>query len=239
MDEINHFYVILPVLSFFSTISLAVIALLKRKNSRVNIWFAATAFWWALIPLIFIIHHLTDDPVILLQAERTVEFFFVYGVPLQVALFHRLCNIKKIRLEIILTIISLLFSLTAFSDYCITGVRKYSWGYIAYGGLTFNLFALYALIGIIYGIVFIYRQYKLQENEIIRTRIKYIMSSYIVMNILTLLNMPAINGVNIYPPGNFCFIPLMVIGYSLLKYRLLDINQFLLKTIIWIIAIFP
>jgi len=237
MDEINHFFVILPVFSFVSTISLAVIALLKRKNSRVNIWFAATAFWWALIPLIFIIHHLTDDLELLLQAERTVEFFFVYGVPLQVVLFHRLCNIKKIRLEIILTIISVFFSLTAFSDYCITGVRKYSWGYIAYGGLTFNLFALYALIGIIYGIIFIYRQYKIQENEIIRIRIKYIMSSYIVMNILTLLNMPAINGINIYPPGNFCFIPLMIIGYSLLKYRLLDINQFLLKTIIWIIAI--
>lgn len=238
MEEINHFYVILPVLSFLSTITLAVIALLKRKNSNVNIWFAAAAFWWALIPLIFIIHHLTDDIVLLLQAERTVEFFFVYGVPLQIVLFHRLCNKKKIRLEIILTVISVLFSLTAFSDYCITGVRKYSWGYIAYGGLTFNLFALYALIGIIYGIVFIYREYKLQENEIIRIRIKYIMSSYIVMNILTLLNMPAINGINIYPPGNFCFIPLIIIGYSLLKYRLLDINQFVLKTIIWIIAIF-
>ena len=238
MDEINHFYVILPLLSFLSTISLAVIALLKRKNSNVNIWFAATAFWWALIPLIFIIHHLTDDIELLLQAERTVEFFFVYGVPLQVVLFHRLCNIRKIRLEIFLTVISVLFSLTAFSDYCITGVRKYSWGYIAYGGLTFNLFALYALIGIIYGITFMYREYKIRENEIIRIRIKYIMSSYIVMNILTLLNMPAINGINIYPPGNFCFIPLIVIGYSLLKYRLLDINQFLLKTIIWLIAIF-
>jgi len=238
MNEINHFYVILPLLSFISTVSLAIIALLKRKNSKVNIWFAATAFWWALIPLIFIIHHLTDDLELLLQAERTVEFFFVYGVPLQVVLFHRLCNIRKVRLEIFLTVISVLFSLTAFSDYCIKGVRQYSWGYIAYGGLTFNLFALYALIGIIYGITFIYREYKIQENEIIRIRIKYIMSSYIVMNILTLLNMPAINGINIYPPGNFCFIPLIVIGYSLLKYRLLDINQFLLKTFIWLIAIF-
>lgn len=238
MDEINHIYVVLPILSFVSTISLAVIALLKRKNSRVNIWFAATAFWWALIPLIFIIHHLTDDLDLLLQAERIVEFFFVFGVPLQVVLFHRLCNTRKIRLEILLTVISMLFSLTAFSEYCITGIRKYNWGYIAYGGLTFNLFALYALIGIIYGIVFIYRQYKIQTNEIIRIRIKYIMSSYIAMNLLTLMNMPAINGINIYPPGNFCFVPLMIIGYSLLKYRLLDINQFLLKSIIWIIAIF-
>ncbi len=237
MGEINHYFVILPLLSFTITISLSIIAILKRKNSRVNVWFSVTALWWALIPLIFIIHHLTDDTGLLLTAERTVEFFFVYGVPLQVALFHRLCNIRKVRLEILLTVISVLFSATAFSRYCIIGVRKYSWGYIAYGGLTFNLFALYALIGIIYGIVFMYRQYRVQENEIIRVRIKYIMSSYIVMNILTLLNMPAINGIDIYPPGNFNFIPLMAVAYSLLKFRLLDVNQFLLKTIIWVISI--
>lgn len=237
MGEINHYFVILPLLSFTITISLAIIAILKRKNSRVNIWFSVTALWWALIPLIFIIHHLTDDTDLLLTAERIVEFFFVYGVPLQVVLFHRLCNIKKIRLEIVLTVISVLFSSTAFSRYCIIGVRKYSWGYIAYGGLTFNLFALYALIGIVYGIVFMYRQYRVQDNEIIRVRIKYIMSSYIMMNILTLLNMPAINGIDIYPPGNFNFIPLMAVAYSLLKFRLLDVNQFLLKTIIWVISI--
>lgn len=238
MKDINHIYVILPILSFITTISLSVIAILKRKNNKVNIWFSICALWWALIPLIFIIHHLTDDIGLLIRAEQTVEFFFVYGVPLQIVLFHRLCNIKKIKFEIILTFISFLFSLTAFSEYCIIGMRKYSWGYIAYGGPTFNLFALYALIGIIYGMVFIYRQYKIQNNEIIRTRIKYILSSYIVMNILTLLNMPAINGINIYPPGNFCFIPLTVIAYSLLKYKLLDLNQFLLQAVIWLISIF-
>jgi signal transduction histidine kinase/serine phosphatase RsbU (regulator of sigma subunit) len=238
MEQINHIYVILPILSFITTISLSVIAILKRKNNNVNIWFSICALWWALIPLIFIIHHLTDDIELLIRAEQTVEFFFVYGVPLQIVLFHRLCNIKKIKLEIVLTFISFLFSLTAFSEYCIIGMRKYSWGYIAYGGPTFNLFALYALIGIIYGIVFIYRQYKIQNNEIIRTRIKYILSSYIVMNILTLLNMPAINGINIYPPGNFCFIPLTVIAYSLLRYKLLDLNQFLLQAVIWLISIF-
>ena len=50
---------------------------------------------------------------------------------------------------------------------------------------------------------------------------------------LTLLNIPAMNGIDLYPAGNFMFVPLSIMGYGVLQYRLLDITSILHKTLMW------
>jgi hypothetical protein len=56
--------------------------------------------------------------------------------------------------------------------------------------------------------------------------------SFAVLGVLTILNLPAINGIDLYPVGNFSFIPLAILAYGVLRYRMLDIRSFLHITVV-------
>jgi diguanylate cyclase (GGDEF)-like protein/PAS domain S-box-containing protein len=58
-------------------------------------------------------------------------------------------------------------------------------------------------------------------------KFKYIIFSFGMTGLLTFMNVPAMNGINLYPPGNFMFIPLLILAYGMLKYRLMDISTLL------------
>jgi len=45
------------------------------------------------------------------------------------------------------------------------------------------------------------------------------------------MNIPAISGYDFYPMGNFAFIPLVILGYAALKFRLLGFRDMLNKTV--------
>jgi hypothetical protein len=60
--------------------------------------------------------------------------------------------------------------------------------------------------------------------------------SFVLTGILTILNLPAIFGINLYPAGNFGFIPLSILAYGVLRYRLLDIKSFLHITTVRILS---
>ena len=44
------------------------------------------------------------------------------------------------------------------------------------------------------------------------------------------------NGYDFYPPGNFLFLPLSILAYGVLRYRLMDIRSILLQTASWLIV---
>ncbi len=51
-----------------------------------------------------------------------------------------------------------------------------------------------------------------------------------------MFNIPSMNGYNVYPLGNFLFIPLSVLAYGVLKYRLMAIRSLLLQSVSWVIV---
>ena len=227
-------YLIPPILSLLFSLTLAVVAILTKPRTTELKLFSLICLWWGLLSPIFISHHfLTSIPQIL-SLERFIHFFYVFLPPLHIVFVHQLLGIRQKPVVVCAFIFSSLLAITTPTDLYIYGLYKYDWGYIAKGGPAFQLFGIYGIAALVY-IVFRTLQRVKIENNLIRVRKqKYIIFSFCMSGFLTILNIPSMNGYDFYPAGNFLFVPLSILAYGVLRYRLLDIRSILLQTASWL-----
>lgn len=230
-------YIIPPVLSFLVGITLAAIAVFKGKLKTENILFALVCLWWTLLSPVFISHHLLTGREQIIALERFIHFFYVYLPAIHLLFIHKILNIKRYYLVAAGFAISFGLSLSTSTDYYIQGLYKYSWGYIAKGGIAFQIFGIYGFAVLIYMVYCLIDNLKHEADNAKRLSNSYMILSFVGMGILTILNLPAINGIDFYPAGNFSFIPLSVLAYGVLRYRLLDIKSFLHITIVRVLSL--
>jgi serine phosphatase RsbU (regulator of sigma subunit) len=235
MDSVPM-YVIPPLLCLVFGVTLAAISVIKGKLKAENILFSLVCIWWSMIPPMFILHHFIKDMHAILVIERAVHFFYVFIVPINILFYFTVLNIRRRWFVYACFAVSALLALTTQSEYYIRGFNTYRWGYIAKGGIAFQVFGVFALVILTYGIILCLRQLRLETNQITRRKIGYILFSINLIAVLTLLNIPSIVGIDLYPAGNFIFVPLSIMGYGVLRYRLMDIRSILHITLIWVAA---
>ncbi len=229
-----NIYILPPLMSLIIGLTLAVISLVKGKFRAENIMFSILCLWWTLLAPAFIMQFIySGDKEKILSIERFIHFFYVYLPPINLMYFQSAFKVKLNRLTLSWLIISFILSLTTFTDLYFYDIYTYSWGYIAKGGIAFQVFGVYCFAGFGYFIYFQLKQLKAASNVIEKMKLKYVVFSFFLISFLTLLNIPAINGIPLYPFGNFMFIPLGFMAYGVLKYQLMDIKSLLYMTLMW------
>jgi len=228
-------FMIPPVLSLTIGLSLAILSIVKGKFRRENILFSLVCIWWScLLAPAFIAHHLfKGDEELLLSIERVIHFFFVYAPLINMAYLNDVMKLQRKPLIVLTAIISFVISLFTPTEYYFTGLYSYNWGYIAKGNIVFNIFGAYGMIVIAYLAFEGFRKLRTETNYIMKIKIKYIVFSLLASAILTIGNIPAINGIDFYPLGNLNFIPLAILAYGVLRFRLMDIRSILHVTVVW------
>lgn len=227
-------YVIPPLLSLIISLIIALLSVFKGKFSRENVLFSVLCIWWSLLSGVFICHHLfRGDIDLLMRIERGVHFFYVYLPAINLVYFNRVIGKRFRGLEIAAFAVSFVISLSTMTGYYFNGMYVYPWGYIARGGIAFQAFGLYSAISLVYFITIFILKIRTEKNQIIRLKLKYIVFSFILTGLLTISNIQAINGIDLYPLGNLMFLPLAFLGYGILSYRLMDIRSVLHVTFIW------
>ncbi|HPJ33417.1 MAG TPA: PP2C family protein-serine/threonine phosphatase [Spirochaetota bacterium] len=234
----DHFsiYVIPPLLSIIVGWTLALISVVKGKFRQENIFFSLVCIWWTLMPVIYISHHLfRGDTDLILRIERSIHFFYVY-MPFIIFLYLRKSFEYENRFLLIFSLFqSIIISVFVPTGYYISGLYTYSWGYTAIGGVAFKIFGLSAMFYLFYFIYFFVKRIKGVSGASEILKLKYILASFIATGILMILNMPSISGIDFYAFGNFMFIPLLLIAYGVLRYRLMDIRSVIHLTLVWLV----
>ncbi len=229
-------YVIPPALSILTGWTLAVISVVKGKFRTENIFFSLVCIWWTLMPVIYVSHHLfRGNTALILTIERSIHFFYVYMPFIVFIYLWKSFEFKRKYLIIFSLIQSIIISIFVPTDYYISGLYTYSWGYTAIGGVVFKIFGISAMIYTTYVIYFFIREISRVSSITERLKLKYILSSFIATALLMVLNLPSITGIDFYAFGNFMFIPMLLIAYAVLRYRLMDIRSVLHITLIWIV----
>ncbi len=227
-------YLIPPILSLSVSLILAGIAIRTRPRTTELKLFSAVCLWWGLLSPIFISHHfLTSIPQIL-AIERFIHFFYVFLPALNITFVHHLLGIRKKPVVICAFLLSGLLAATTPTNFYIYGLYKYDWGYIAKGGPAFQLFGIYCILTLVYVVSRTVQRVKIETNLVRIRKQTYIIFSLCLSGFLTILNIPAMNGYDLYPAGNFLFLPLSILAYGVLRYRLMDIRSILLQTASWI-----
>lgn len=226
-------YMIPPLLCLIAGITLAVLSVARGGFKKENILFSLVCIWWSLLPPVFISHFFISDIGTIMTIERSVHFFYVFVPFINIIFFHRLLGIRRNRLELASFGLSALCAAMTPTSLYFVGLYKFSWGYIARGGPFFPVVGIYALAALIYCVIITYNRMREEKNEVARLKIQYIIYSFILTGVLTIMNIPAINGIDFYPAGNFMFIPLSILGYGILRYRLMEIRSIMHVTLIW------
>lgn len=227
LDNLSPF-IIPPLLSLLIQIFLITVALVRGRGSEISLLLAVVSVWWSLLLPVFIAHHIITDETLLLLIERRVHSVYVFIMPVTVHLVHRSFRLWRLPFMSVLVAISCVFSYFTSTDYYFNGFHKFEWGYIAHGGVAFDLFGLYAAACTLYVFVVIYRQMQKKMGPLTRIKARYISYSFLIASFFSLLNVPAIKGYDVYPLGNLIFIPLSVLSYGVLRHRLID-ARFLMK----------
>ena len=227
-------YVIPPLLSLVLGMTLAVLSIAKGRLKQENVLFSLLCIWWSLLSPVFICHHVfRGDTELLLDIERFVHLFYVYLPPVTLLFFYKMTGTRSRVILPAAFVISFAVSLTTFTDYYFYGLYHYSWGYIAKGGIAFHVMSLVGSSMVVYLIIFFIRKLRTEKNHLLRLKLKYILLSYIIIGLLTMGNIPAINGIDFYPLGNMMFLPLAFLGYGVLSNRLMEIRSVLHITFMW------
>jgi diguanylate cyclase (GGDEF)-like protein/PAS domain S-box-containing protein len=218
-------YVVPPVLSLLCGLYLVALALLRGRQTTEKLLFALVCIWYSLLAPIFICHQLISDEALLLVIERRTHLLYVFLPLVSLAFVHHILQIRRKALLLVLLVISALFSWTTQGELYIAGLYKYNWGYIAKGGPAFQLFGLYGAAALLYCVALFWQRLKVETDPKLRVKFTYVASSFGLAVFLTFLNIPAMHGVDFYPPGNFSFLPMAILAYALLKYRLVRIGS--------------
>ena len=226
-------YLIPPILSLLVSFSLAGVAIFAKPRTTERKLFSVVCLWWGLLSPAFISHHLLTSIPQILAIERLIHFFYVFLPALNIVFVHHLLAIRKKRLVVGAFLVSSILAATTPTDLYIHGLYQYDWGYIAKGGPAFQLFGLYGMLTLVYLVSQTMRRVE-QESNLVRIRKqRYLIFSFCMSGLLTLLNIPAMRGYDFYPAGNFLFLPLSLLAYGVLKYRLMDIRSMLLQAASW------
>lgn len=229
-----NIFVVPPLLSLILGWSLAIMSVMKGKFRTENVLFSLVCIWWTLMSPIFISHQLLRGDIgTIMKIERSIHFVYVYLPVINLLFLEKAFHLKNRPLLILTIIVSALTSMTTLTGHYFSGLYEYSWGYSGRGEIAFRIWGTYGFFIICYILYVFVRKLKSTKNLTERLKIEYIALSFVATGLLTLLNIPAIMGIDFYAFGNFMFIPLSLLAYGVLRYRLMDIRSVLHITLIW------
>lgn len=234
-------YLFPSLLSAFFSFAVGTFIIFKGKE-KVNKLFAVFCFSLFIQALFSGFLYIADNP----EGALKLDLISVFGIIFAIASFIHFTiefnNIKKFK-NIILLInysIAILFLVLTSAGKIFSSVKLEETGYAGVAGNMYNLFTYYLCLALIFCIlVFIVSFFRTHDKEH-KNRIKYILAAIIILGVTALLDM--FRKLNIFILTNIdltrfgIFIFLIIISYTIVKYKLLNINFVLKKSIIFGIA---
>jgi len=225
VDNISIIYVIAPILGFFVFISLSLISVLRAKKNPANIQFTAICFIGAMVNANVALVTMLPDKELALQIDRSLYFIIVFALPLFIQFVHSFLGITNRKwihyIAYGFTFLLLFFTPT---HWFISGYQRYKFGTIAKAGPVFYIFAALVVLTVFYCLFVLTDSMRRATDNQKKNRIKYILGGMGIAALLIALNILTVCGFNIYPMGNFSFIPAVFLAVGILKYDLLDIG---------------
>lgn len=231
----RHFYAVPPLLGLSVFSCLALLSLLKGKRSDARFLFAGFCISGALINTDIALVSLIRDRETALAVDRLIYLFFVFSLPIYVRFVHVFLGMSRRWLDRAAYGLSLFFLVFTPTEFFISGFHEYAFGRIAKPGPVYHAFCVAGGATVLYCLWTLYGALKKAEKGRQKNRIKYILFGMGTSTLLLLLNYLPICGLDIYPLGNFGFIPAIVLAFGVLKYDLLDLDAVIRKGLIYVI----
>jgi len=234
--QVSYISVIPPVLGFFVLTGLSLLSIFRGGRNPTNLLFAAICFMGALINADVALVNLIADKGLAIMIDRFTYVVFVFSLPIYIQFVHHFLGIRKRRwLEYAAYGCSIVFLVLTPTDLFIKGFAVFDFGIIAQAGRAFHWFSVLVSFTVCYCLYTLFTGMKRTRDNRKRNRIKYILWGLGLSSFLISLNILPVSGFNMYPMGNFSFIPAVILAFGVLKYDLLDMGAIIRRGTIYVL----
>ncbi|HOP86306.1 MAG TPA: ATP-binding protein [Syntrophorhabdaceae bacterium] len=232
-------YSIPPLFSAIVLFLLFLMGIFKAKASALNLLFSLICLVGCLLNIDKTILTVIKDGETALKISRIDHIFLVFIIPLYLHFTILATGYKKwhVVVKIFYIIAFFLIPLTQSRLY-LTHAKHFFFGYFAQSGPLFLIFGFFSTLSVAISICLFIKN--LRENRVAerRTRIKYILLSFGLAAFVNHFDVIIMNGYELYPLGNFVFIPMSLFGYAVYKHDIMEWRIFLNKGLVFFILFF-
>jgi len=138
----------------------------------------------------------------------------------------------------------ILYLLTLLTPYGIPAVREYFWGYYPVYGISNFVFLAIFFFYFVSAFINFFSSFKKTKEPIARKQLQLVTFAFLISFTGSIDYLPKVVNIGLYPFGFLSvFIWTIVMGYSIVRYKTLDISTAIHKTIMWfsstVVAILP
>jgi two-component system NtrC family sensor kinase len=234
-----NIYCVPPLLSTIVLFTLFLMGILKAKASRANILFAFICLIGCFLNADKAILTAAINPLTALQLSRIDHAFLVFVIPLYLHFAVIVTGYHK-WLPVVKTcyIIAFLFIPLTQHPLYLTGIKRFFFGFFALSGPLFYIFGAFSSASVILSICLFVKNLKEERVAIKRTRVKYILLSFGLAATVTHFDIFTMMGHEMYPLGNFAFVPMCLLGYAIFKHDVMEWTIFLNKGMVFLTLFF-
>jgi len=218
-------YALPPILSFLACFIFATFCFMQQTLRATTILFGCICTLWGFLNLDITLNMLLTDKQLALQFSRISHLFLVNQLGISIHFVYSIIG-RKQRWTLIYPLYAIGLILMPFTqtEWYFIGSYEYFWGFFAQGSFLFDFFSFVSMSAIIWGSILIFRANRIETDIDLKKKYIYVLIGVIITAIFNLCSVPALNGIELYPVGNFTFIPILIMGYGIFRHNILKIN---------------
>ena len=229
-----NIYSIPPLLSATVLFILFLMGIFRSKASRVNLLFSLICIVGCLLNIDKTLLTIMQDKTLALKVSRIDHAFLVFIIPLYLH-FTILATGYKRWLPLAMIFYFIAFCLMPLTQHplYLSHVTPHFFGFFASSGPFFYLFGLFSTISVALSLYLLFKNLREEKVSIKKARIKYIILSFGLAAFVNHFDVIIMKGYEIYPVGNFAFIPMCLLGYAIYRHDVMEWKIFLNKGIVF------
>ncbi len=215
-----------PLLTLLTAMFLASLTIQTRRNNRENQLFTLLCIVQVFYSGDLALRILLVSPDIVLTVIRLDHLIFIFSVPLSVHFFQTVLRIPHHRwFKYLCYGVSTVLLFFTQSPLYMASVQETFFGFTSQMGVLLQVYSVWAVgvLGTYMGLLM--RAVRHTSDEAYRRKLRFIQWGAGVSILLSIGNILPAQGWPIYPPGNFGFLPLILMAYGLLRHQVLDTTQ--------------
>ncbi len=218
-------YSIPAILTLCCFFALVVVTIPRAQRSRLHRLFLVICIFGVILNIDIVYAFHSRSAAAALAVSRADHFLLVFSLPVYIQLFHTYLGIRNRKwLEWSAYGFSAALMIFTPTRWYIASMEPHFFGYFARAGRLYPVFGFGGLLVTVYVLSLLYRTMKAETEPEKKNRLQYLLVGFGLMGFLNGLNVLPILGMEVYPPGNLSFIPLIVFAVGLFRHDLLDMG---------------
>ena len=232
MRDVQLIYWVPAALTVITGFLLGVISLVKGWRRGENLFFSVICLLWSLNSVFYFVHKALGAEWAV-PLERLHHALNIWTPLVCLHFFYRWLDLRNGTVERLILLATLALFFGSMTPWYVQGVHEYGWGIVSDVGPLFYAGVAF-FCGIVGYLVRLCRQrmaLALSEEE--HRTLMVVSCSLVGGGVLSALNLFAFEGVALYTPGNFLFVPMLGLAYAVFQYRMINITTVLHLSLVW------